>query len=574
MPLNPANLTLTAILVLMPPALLADLVVSGVDSELERNVRAYVSLADEPCDAEAWRIRRRYRAIETETRKALEPFGFYEPGISSTLTLDEECWQATLTIDPGEPVVLRDVDLIIEGDASTDPAFDELIQPASLAAGQTLRHADYDRYKRALQIRAADRGYVEAEFTQSQLEVWPTERVADITVHFDSGPRYRIGEIQVEQSFLEPQIVSGYLDIETGSYFDSTDVTRAYRDLSDSAYFGRIEVTPDIERAADEQIPIRISLAPGNRTEYTIGVGASTDTGLRFRAGFRNNRINPRGHRLIADLGVSRVVQGATVEYRIPLSDPRREWFSFTGALSNEETDSFDNEAQRFGVRWTKAMSDAWLRTLALDFNNESFKVGTDIDTSRTIVPSVSYDHKRADREVFPRHGRRLGMKLRGTDQALGSTTSYIQATARLRLVRSFGSGNRLIARLNVGATSSSNFTELPPSVRFFAGGDESVRGFDYESLGPKDADGNVIGGDNLLVASVEYERHLRGNFYGAAFVDAGNAFNDTNFDPEVGTGLGLKWRSPLGPIRFYLGYPLTADDPGIRLHLSLGADL
>jgi translocation and assembly module TamA len=158
MPLNPTSLTLTTILVLMPPTLLADLVVSGVDSELERNVRAYVSLADEPCDAETWRVRRRYRSIETETRKALEPFGFYEPRISSTLRLDEECWKATLTI----------------GAASTDPAFDELKPPASLAVGRTLRHADYDQYKRALQIRAADRGYVEAEFTDGRQTDWPT----------------------------------------------------------------------------------------------------------------------------------------------------------------------------------------------------------------------------------------------------------------------------------------------------------------------------------------------------------------------------------------------------------------
>lgn len=559
---------------LMPSLLLADLAVSGVNREIERNVRAYVSLASEPCDAEAWRIRRRFRTIETETRKALEPFGYYEPVIRSTLTQNHDCWQATLDIDPGEPVVLRNVDILIAGAASSDPAFQDLKRPASLGAGRALRHADYDRFKRDLQIRAADRGYVEAEFSESRLEIWPDDGAADIAVHFDSGPRYRVGDINIEQSFLDPQIVSGYLSIRTGDYFDRNDVTRAYQDLSDSAYFGRIEVVPEIDNAADGQIPIRISLQRGTRIEYTIGVGASTDTGLRFRAGFRNNRLNHKGHRLIGDLGVSPVVQGLTLEYRIPLSDPRREWFSFTGALSNEETDSFDTEAQRLGMRWTKAMSDTWLRTLALDIANESFTVGTNVDTSRTVVPSVAFDHKRADRDVFPRRGRRLGVELRGTDQVLGSNTSYIQANAWLRFIRSFGTGNRVIARLNAGAIASGDFTELPPSVRFFAGGDESVRGFAYQSLGPKDADGNVIGGTNLLVASVEYERHLRGNFYGAAFVDAGNAFDNADFDPEVGTGLGLKWRSPLGPIRIYLGYPLTRDNPGIRLHLRLGADL
>ena len=137
------------------------------------------------------------------------------------------------------------------------------------------------------------------------------------------------------------------------------------------------------------------------------------------------------------------------------------------------------------------------------------------------------------------------------------------------------GLPNRLLLRANAGATASRDFSLLPPSVRFFAGGDESVRGYDYESLGPKDAEGNVIGGTNLLVASVEFERHLKGNFYGAVFVDAGNAFDNTDFDPETGIGFGVKWRSPIGLVRLYLGYPVTADDDRkVRFHLRLGADL
>ena len=100
------------------------------------------------------------------------------------------------------------------------------------------------------------------------------------------------------------------------------------------------------------------------------------------------------------------------------------------------------------------------------------------------------------------------------------------------------------------------------------------MRGYEYNSLGPKNSAGHVVGGSNLLVASIEYERHLSGNFYGAVFVDAGNAFDDTDFDAEVGAGLGIKWRSPLGPVRLYFGYPVTADDQSVRVHLQLGAEL
>ena len=558
----------------MPLLAKAELTVTGVDPEIERNIRAFVSLASENCEAEHWLIRRRFRVLESEARTAMEPFGVYDAVITSNLNLAEPCWQATMDIQPGAPVRYRDVQLRIEGAALNDPAFEDLRETRSFVPGAILRHADYERLKRALQVRAADRGYIDAHFVESTLDVWPEEQAADISLHFDSGSRYRIGEVHVDQSFLEDAVVARYLDLERGAFFDSADLAQAHRDLSDSAYFGDIEILADVENAANGEIPIRISLRPGTRIEYTVGIGASSDTGVRFRAGFRNNRLNTHGHRFITDLSVSPVIQGLTAEYRIPLSDPRREWFSVTGALSNEETDTFDNEAQRLGLRWTKAMSDTWLRTLSLDASNESFTVGQDVDTSRFIVPGITFDQKKSDRDVFPTFGRRLGIEIRGTDKAIGSTTSYLQSTAWARWIRSFGTGNRILARLNAGITSSSDFDKLPPSVRFFAGGDQSVRGYDYDSLGPQDSDGNVIGGSRLLVASLEYERHLWGNFFGAVFVDAGNAFDDTDFDPEVGAGVGLKWRSPVGPVRFYLGYPITADDQSIRIHLGLGADL
>ena len=572
--MSPQHTFFLVLAVGLPSLADAALDISGVGSELERNVRAFVALDDEPCDAEEWLVRRRYRALEKQTRESLEPFGYYDPSISTQLTLGADCWQATLEIEPGEPVRYRSVDIAISGEAATDPAFDDLPRRDALQIGQVLRHADYDALKRQLQTLAADRGYLEAEFIESRLEVWPETGAADVTLHFTSGPRYSFGEILIEQSFLDPKVARGYIDLEPGTPYDSAELARIQRDLSSSAYFGAVDIAPDLQRAVDGRVPIRIALQPGIRIEYTVGVGASPDTGARLRLGFRNNRLNDSGHRIIADANVSSVLQGVTAEYRIPRRDPRREWFSIASAVSKEATDTFDTDVQRLGLRWTKVMGETWLRTLSLDLSNESFEIGDEIETSRFVVPGIAFDQKVADRDIFPTRGRRLGAEIRGTDEAIGSTTSYAQATVWARWIRSIGDKNRLLLRANAGAIASRDFNLLPPSVRFFAGGDESVRGYDYDSLGPKDADGNVIGGTNLLVASVEFERHLGGNFYGAVFVDSGNAFDNTDFDPETGAGIGVKWRSPIGLVRLYLGYPVTADDRKVRFHLRLGADL
>jgi translocation and assembly module TamA len=501
-----------------------ELQIKGVSDEVSRNVRSYVALASEPCDAEAWLVRRRFRAVETETRTALEPFGYYDPVIETSLEQNDECWQAQLNIDPGAPVLLRNVDISLTTPPEEPADFADITSTTTLVPGAQLRHSDYETLKESLQVRAAERGYVEAAFSKSSIEVWPEEHAADISLQYDSGPRYSFGPIRQEQELLEPGLIDAFLEFETGMPYDSRLLNKAYNDLSLSGYFGRIELLPEYERAEDKQIPVRMMLEPADRIEYTVGVGFSTDTGPRVRAGYHNRRVNRRGHRFKSDVGVSSVIQGITAEYRKPLADPRSEWLSYTAALSNEDTDTFDSDTARVGVRRSKRLGRNWMRTLSLDLSYDRFDVSDESTRTRLVLPAIAFDHKRADRDILPTRGRRLGIELRGTSESVGSDTSFVQAIIGGRIVRSVSREGRLLARATVGFTAKSEFDELPPSVRFFAGGDESVRGFGYDTLGPKDELGNVIGGSNLLVASVEYEHRLRGNFYGAVFVDAGNA--------------------------------------------------
>ena len=552
----------------------AELIIGGVDDELQRNVQSFVALASEPCDAESWLVRRRFRKIDAETRLALQPFGYYDPVIETSLDQSGDCWVATVNIDAGQPVLLRNVSISLDTASGDRSNFDDILAAPALQPGSRLRHADYAVLKESLQIRAAERGYVDASFLKNSIDVWPAELAADLTLNFHTGPRYSFGDIQLQQSLLDENLVRAFLEFEPGMPYDNRLLTRAYDDLSRSGYFGRIELIPQFEEAADERLPVLIALEPAARIEYTVGLGLSTDTGPRARAGFQNRRVNRRGHRLQTDLTLSSVLQGLSAEYRRPLADPRSEWLSYTSAITHEDTDSSESDNARVGVRRSKRIRPEWLRTLFVDLSSERFNIGGTDSRSRLVLPGVVYDHKRSNRDVFPTRGRRLTMELRGTAEFLGSDTSFLQTIISARLVRSPSADSRLLARATVGVTTQSEFLELPPSVRFFAGGDESVRGFGYETLGPVDSEGNVIGGRNLLTASLEYERHLRGDFFGAVFVDAGNAFDGSDVDPAVSAGIGLIWRSPVGPLRLYLAHPMNKSDRDVRLHIQLGADL
>jgi len=189
-------------------------------------------------------------------------------------------------------------------------------------------------------------------------------------------------------------------------------------------------------------------------------------------------------------------------------------------------------------------------------------------------MPGVDWTKLVADDTLRPSAGHRLNFELRGAADSLGSDTSFVQTAVSAKWIWSLPNAARILVRGSLGTTWADNFNELPPSVRFFAGGDTSVRGYEYDSLGPLDADGEVVGGSSLAVASVEYEHPVVPGWSVAAFVDSGNAFDGSDLDARTGVGVGFRWQSPLGPIRVDVAKPLDGDDRGARLHISFGPDL
>ena len=165
-------------------------------------------------------------------------------------------------------------------------------------------------------------------------------------------------------------------------------------------------------------------------------------------------------------------------------------------------------------------------------------------------------------------------MNIRGAVETFLSDISFVQASVNAKFIRSFWENGRILVRGDLGITETSEFDRLPTSLRYFAGGDNSIRGFGYEDLGPRDEDGDVIGGKYLAVASVEYEHRIKEKWSVAGFVDAGNAFNSFSGDIEYGSGFGVRWLSPVGLIRVDLAMGLSEPDHPVRLHIVIGPDL
>jgi translocation and assembly module TamA len=258
----------------------------------------------------------------------------------------------------------------------------------------------------------------------------------------------------------------------------------------------------------------------------------------------------------------------------MPLRDSRTEWLSFDVGVEREKTETAESERLELGARRVHERRSDWTRTELLSLRVEDFAVADQESRARLLIPGVDWTRIRADNEIRPARGSRLSLEVRGANDTLLSDTTFVQAVAQGKWIWSLPSGQRFLVRGHVGATAEREFEELPASVRFFAGGDNSVRGYDFEELGPVDADGKVIGGSSLATGSFEFEQPLRARWSLAFFVDVGNAFEGSRVDAKTAVGLGGRWQSPLGPIRIDLARPLDDDVDQWRVHVNLGPDL
>ena len=560
----------------LPGSVLAEVEFEGLTRTTERVVRATVTLVDESCTAPAARVRRQFRRADTQIRQALEVYGYYAPTIDGRLDQDKDCWRARFTVDRGPRVQLRRVNVVLAGAGTDDSELAGLVASRPFVPGTGLNQRAYDQFKSDLASLAQRRGFFDGRFTASQIDVFPGELVADVTIEYTTGERYRFGAVEFDQSVVDEFLARRYVEFKPGDPYDADQINELYTALLSGGYFQNVEVRTNPRPAPDLDVPITVVLTAVPPRTWTTGVGYTTDTGVKFRLGVLHRRLNTRGHQVEFKSSFAEILGEATASYRLPLGSPRDEWLSFDAGYKYDNPDDRRSDEYRIGVKEIKRRRGNWRETRAIDYSRESFRVGDTDSTSNLVIPGIGWTNQPTVIPSRPREARRLSFTISGTDEVLGSDTAFLQLESRGRLILPLWSTARLLIRGEVGWTIKDEFDDLPFSVRYFAGGDDSVRGYDYKTLGPTDADGNVIGGANKLAGSVEFDQKIFEHWSVAAFVDTGNAFDSfKSLSLKTSIGAGIRWFSPLGPVRFDIGVPLDRDAPdSFRLHITLGPDL
>jgi translocation and assembly module TamA len=556
----------------MPTALMAelDVRVQGVEGELRDNVRRHIGtpLSDDP------RILRRFAArAEESARQGLQALGYYHATVTTRLEGEPGSQVLQVDVEPGEPTRIRRLDIRVEGEAERDAAFMGAVEAIPLREGQVLHHGHYESAKRTIEGTALTRGYFEGRYQVSRISINRPQREADVTLHYISGPRYRLGEVSFPDTPVTESLMRRLVPFSPGDPYHSEDVARLNRNLLNSGYFSEVRVRPQHAMAEDYTIPVDADLTAARPNRMDVGLGYATDVGPRVRLGWHKPYVTEDGHSLRTETEISEVRQSLSGVYSMPLDPPLEHQLQFVGGWQRERPDETESEKLTAAIQRQRTLTRGWQQTLFLRWERELFEVAGERDTTTLTLPGTSVSRTRARGGLDPHWGDRQSATIEATHPELGSDLQLSRVRLGTRWLRTYGR-HRGLVRGEVGALFTEDFDRTPVSMRFAAGGDQSVRGYAYQSLGPRDEEGDLVRGRYLAVASAEYGYQFARNWRVATFYDIGNAFDDWGDPLKEGAGFGIRWISPVGPIRLDFAWGVSERGTPFRLHFSMGPEI
>ncbi|CAK8712456.1 MAG: autotransporter secretion outer membrane protein TamA [Candidatus Electronema aureum] len=565
----------------MPP----DVLVKGVEGELHQNIIANLKIAQQKQEANlsAGQMRRLHKQAPEQIAKALTPFGYYAAKVTNNngkgvLEKNGSRWYALYEVETGPAVLVESLSIEVTGPGKAHEALKNLAAKFPLQRGDRLNDGRYEAGKKRILNLALSNGYIRARFTESRVEVKAKDHKAAIRLCLDSGPLHVFGATSSSQYILKPELLQHYVSYKPGDVYSLEALNRLQSDLYSTGYFSQVTVEPKLLPPEEEQheVPVELHLQPAPKNRYSLGGGYGTDTGVRGNIGWKNRMINRQGHRpsfnvQLAEKG-SRAVGG--YEIPVPILDLRYDTIGFDTLYSEESWDDTEISQYTFGST-IKHNGPKYQFGAGVEYLHEAYTVGGRQDDSTwLLMPNAFLTMILAENRVNTDHGIRVSGSIRGAQAPYFASTSFFQFRVGGKAILSVAEKWRVIGRASFGATTMESIDKLPPSLRFYAGGDQSVRGYGYKSLGPTDNSGRVVGGQYLTEGSVELERKLFGIWSAAVFYDLGNAYDTIDANLQQGVGVGVRMTLPFGQIRLDLADAISEEGFSLRIHLTLGADL
>jgi translocation and assembly module TamA len=579
-------LSLVVLLAAVNPVLAEDqsvqVEIKGLEGAPLENVKAALTLPQgivrNGVVEQRWLDRYAYKVPE-RAAEALKPFGYYRS--KTTVEIDEGSgrpYHVLVSVDPGPQMLIRSIDITLTGEGSEQAELLRQVDVFPLKQGDVLDHQLYEKGKLDLRLEANDQGFIQAAFATRAIHVYPEEDVADIELVLDTGPRFYFGETFFieDQGLFDEDFLRRFLVYKSGDTFSHKELHVSRLNFYRANRFDEVLMIPLIEEAVNQRVPIRVTLRSGKQQRLRPGIGYGTNTGARISLSYHNMQVGKSPNSYLFDLTIAERAQSFENSYTIPQKGGADNNLISTLGLRREDLDTYRTKMFYAEVEETYGLGQGKVGSIYLRYLKENSNVSGDDNMAHLVIPGVRYYQRSYDDPLNPAKGYQFRLELRGSYDALLSNVTLGQAIAAGSFMWPLTPRLILHPRIEAATTVKDNpLSEVPPSMRFFVGGDNSVRGYAYKSRGPEDSSGDVVGGDSLLVGSLEVEYILNDNWGLAVFYDIGSAFDATHdMDFIEGAGIGVRRYTPVGPVKLDLATRVNDDNGGIRLHFSMGFDL
>ena len=545
--------------------------IKGVeDSKATANLKVFLNGLSVPVNAdnEAY-----LNEVSKVSKESLVALGYYQTKVITSVTGNDIKQTVTVDVKLGTRTSIVTLDLRLTGEALTDKNFQKLLLDFPIKEGQFLDHGEYESAKSTFRSLAQRYGYFDAKYKKSSVAVTQNNNSAVIHLWFDSGIRYQFGELIFDTETPAEKFIHTLVNFKVSDPFDIGILNEFNQDLNQTGYFKNITILPDMQKKQGRKIPLHVLAYMQPEDSFNAGIGFSTDEGIRGKFRWTRPWINQYGHSFEANITASVPKQEASATYKIPLEDPLYNYFSIQAGYKLLDQNDTDTEQSVVGFNRHWRLDNSWLRTIYVRFDNESGNQGQQEFDTALILPGISFSRIRSKGGININWGDKQLVYTEFANESLFSTDDVVKIYGQTKIIRTY-SGHQFVASAEVGAILSDSIYNVPSSMRFFTGGDQSIRGYDYEEIAPRDSEDYLIGGSYLTTASVEYRFPVAQKWKVAAFTDVGTATDDFSEPLSVGTGLGVVWASPVGPIRFYVAAPLTDTGDAFKIHLMIGPEL
>jgi len=556
----------------------------GLDYRVELDVpQAYRDLLEKNLDINRWhnnpvldtaQLQSLYQAAPENIRTLLATEGFYSPEISASIALQDRPIQIRFVIAPGAPTQVAQFDLSLQGAVQQTPEVrDKLLaqlrQTWLLPAGSVFRQPAWESAKRnALKALLTGR-FPAARIASSQAVVNPQTRQAMLSLALDSGPAFSFGALHISGLQRYPASVVERLNpIQPGAPYTQAKLLEFQARLQDTTYFRSVSVSADTDPAHPDQVPVQVNVVENPSSKLGFGIGVSTDSGVRGQVEYQDLNVMRRGWRFKSLLKLETSLQSLHTELQLPRNE-----LGYLDSINafRERTDIKGETSVRTGTGVKRTRIKGRIETtLAAQFQTEHQSIaGAAGNNLQALTLNYIWTYHNVNNPLFPTRGYVFSAQLGGATRALLSDQDFVRGYTRAAYYLPLGQRDGLILRGELGGVLATSSNGIPSDFLFRTGGDQSVRGYPYLSLGVKQADA-IVGGRYLAVGSVEYDHWLTERWGAAVFYDVGDAADTLpNLHLVQGYGVGARWKSPVGPLNLDLAYGQAVH--ALRLHFSIG---